>query len=367
MNLNQRFFQACETGNISVFNSLLTQGVNINYVQNNYSLLGVSVNNNHPEIYNNLINHHEIDINKKFSGGWTALHVACDKNITSAIQAICSHPLVSVNEKTDGGDTALTLAVLGGNVEAVRKLVTNDQVNLEEITDQERLNFNNGNLVHSFLTILGIIEEAKQERLRHTLNLLRLRSEARAEEADVGDGEAEAVTDDVRTILERVERVRADIMAKMLDYDEKKASLESLKRKHEKQREKLRSRQRKEAAAMEAKHEYQLDILQRQQVEEKVDAEREKVGTRQELEQLRSSLDHLLDATPAPPPCPTCPVCFESLKPPVRILQCINGHLVCERCRAQPQVEVCPTCRKYIVGRATAMEQHLRALFQCGE
>ena len=118
---------------------------------------------------------------------------------------------------------------------------------------------------------------------------------------------------------------------------------------------------------MEAKHEYQLDILQRQQVEEKLEAEREKVGTRQELEQLRSSLDHLLDATPAPPPCPTCPVCFESLKPPVRILQCINGHLVCERCRAQPQVEVCPTCRKYIVGRATAMEQHLRALFQSGE
>jgi len=339
----------------------------VNYVNSNFSLLGISVSNNHEEIFTNLINHHEIDVQKKFSSGWTALHVACDKNITAAIQLLCGHPLVNVNEKTDGGDTPLTLAVLGGHIEAVKKLVANDQVNLEEIIYQERLNFNNGNLVHSFLTILGIIEEAKQERLRHTFNMLRLSSDARTEECSEADGEGETVKEDVRTILERVERVRADIMTKMLDYDEKKSSLDALKRKHEKQAEKLRSRQRKEAAAMETKHLYQLDILGKQQAEEKVRAEREKVGTRQELEQLRNSLDHLLDSSPPPPPCPTCPVCFESLKPPVRIVQCINGHLVCERCRAQPQVEVCPTCRKFIVGRATAMEQHLRALFGCGE
>ena len=367
MSLNQRFFSACETGNVILFNTLLSQGVNVNYVHNNSTHLGISISNNHTEIFTNLINHHEIDVNKKFGSGWTALHVACDKNITAAISPLCSHPLVNVNERNDDGDTPLTRAVLGGHVEAVRKLVANDQVNLDETLSQDRLNFNNGNLVHSFLTILGIIEEAKQERLRHTFNMLRLRSDAKNEEDEERCAEGDSVKEEMRTILERVERLRTDIMSKMLDYDEKAASLGALKRKHEKQTEKLRSRQRKEAAALETKHEYQLEILGRQQAEEKVRAEREKVMTRQELEQLRSSLDHLLDSSGPPPPCPTCPVCFESLRPPVRILQCINGHLVCERCRAQPQVEVCPTCRKYIVGRATAMEQHLRALFQCGE
>ena len=323
MSLNQRLFTACETGNVSLFNCLLVQGVNINYVHNNYTLLAVSISNNHQEIFTNLINHHEIDVNKKFGSGWTALHVACDKNIPAAIQQLCSHPLVNVNERTDGDDTPLTIAVLGGHVEAVRKLVANDQVNLDETIYQERLNFNNGNLVHSFLTILGIIEEAKQERLRHTFNMLRLRSDARNEEEEERvEVEGDTVKEEMRIILERVERVRTDIMTKMLDYDEKSASLDTLRRKHEKQTEKLRIRQQKEVAALEAKHEYQLDSLGKQQAEEKVRAEREKVSTRQELEQLRSSLDHLLDSSaPPPPPCPTCPVCFESLKPPERILQ----------------------------------------------
>ena len=147
--------------------------------------------------------------------------------------------------------------------------------------------------------------------------------------------------------------------------------VEGMKRKHEKQTQSLVSRQFKECQALETKHKHQLKMLQKQQTEERSRAEMDKAATKKELEQLRDSLDHLMESgqpTPPPPPptppCPTCPVCFDSLKPPVRILQCINGHLVCERCRSQPQIEVCPTCRKYIVGRATAMEQHLRALFQ---
>ena len=56
-------------------------------------------------------------------------------------------------------------------------------------------------------------------------------------------------------------------------------------------------------------------------------------------------------------PIPTCPVCYEPLKPPKRIFQCTNGHLVCDICKRQPQLRGCPTCRQPIMGRATAMEQ----------
>ena len=87
--------------------------------------------------------------------GRTALHVACDTDNVAAIEAISAHPLVNVNEKTNLGDTPLMLAIIGGHVEAVRKLVTMDEVNLEDLDYRERMNFDNGHIVHSFLTILG--------------------------------------------------------------------------------------------------------------------------------------------------------------------------------------------------------------------
>ena len=64
-------------------------------------------------------------------------------------------------------------------------------------------------------------------------------------------------------------------------------------------------------------------------------------------------------------PTPTCPVCYETMKPPRRIFQCNNGHLVCEVCKNQPQLRGCPTCRQPIMGRATAMEQFLADLQTC--
>ena len=37
-------------------------------------------------------------------------------------------------------------------------------------------------------------------------------------------------------------------------------------------------------------------------------------------------------------PCPECPVCFEEMKPPTRIAQCMAGHLICLQCKERPEV-----------------------------
>jgi len=58
-----------------------------------------------------------------------------------------------------------------------------------------------------------------------------------------------------------------------------------------------------------------------------------------------------------------CPVCMEEMKPPRRIWQCSDGHPVCEFCRRKPEVNCCPTCRKYLVGRSTIAEKLARALY----
>ena len=37
---------------------------------------------------------------------------------------------------------------------------------------------------------------------------------------------------------------------------------------------------------------------------------------------------------------------------------------MCEFCRKKPQVNCCPTCRKFLVGRSTIAEKLARALYQ---
>ena len=40
-----------------------------------------------------------------------------------------------------------------------------------------------------------------------------------------------------------------------------------------------------------------------------------------------------------------CPVCLEEMKPPKKVFQCSNGHVICELCKNNPEVRSCPTCR----------------------
>jgi len=62
------------------------------------------------------------------------------------------------------------------------------------------------------------------------------------------------------------------------------------------------------------------------------------------------------------PPCPECPVCYSQLVG-TRIFQCGSGHHICQQCKDNPQLKVCPTCREKIMGRATNMEQFLATLY----
>ena len=35
-----------------------------------------------------------------------------------------------------------------------------------------------------------------------------------------------------------------------------------------------------------------------------------------------------------------CPVCMEEMKPPKKIFQCSNGHVICELCKNNPEVKL---------------------------
>jgi len=66
-----------------------------------------------------------------------------------------------------------------------------------------------------------------------------------------------------------------------------------------------------------------------------------------------------------------CPVCLEEMKPPKKISQCSNGHVICELCKNNPEVRSCPTCRVKFRGhnvvRNIVAEKLARSTFDSDE
>lgn len=62
---------------------------------------------------------------------------------------------------------------------------------------------------------------------------------------------------------------------------------------------------------------------------------------------------------------PECPICFEKLKPPMRIVQCLKGHKLCEPCTQKEKVVACPlNCKSGFIGRDYGMEAFMEQLAQ---
>ena len=60
---------------------------------------------------------------------------------------------------------------------------------------------------------------------------------------------------------------------------------------------------------------------------------------------------------------PECVICLDELRPPLRIVQCIKGHKVCEPCSERDEeVKACPSCRAGFLGRDYGMEAFVRQL-----
>ena len=83
----------------------------------------------------------------------------------------------------------------------------------------------------------------------------------------------------------------------------------------------------------------------------------EKHSLKRQLEKLNEDLEIRMKQAPE------CPICFESMQPPKKIKQCVLGHLTCLECTEKLDKIQCPTCRQKFSGRAIAMEQFLRTLF----
>ena len=80
------------------------------------------------------------------------------------------------------------------------------------------------------------------------------------------------------------------------------------------------------------------------------------------LEELKAEMKKLALAR-GPVKIPECVICLEELRPPLRIVQCIKGHKICEPCsKREEEVKACPTCRTGFLGRDYGMETFVRQL-----
>lgn len=65
-----------------------------------------------------------------------------------------------------------------------------------------------------------------------------------------------------------------------------------------------------------------------------------------------------------------CPVCLEIAWPPKKIFQCREGHIVCDSCKANPQLKNCPMCRtpfsSHLISRNRSLEEVARVLQEEG-
>ena len=79
----------------------------------------------------------------------------------------------------------------------------------------------------------------------------------------------------------------------------------------------------------------------------------------------RTNTDQTMVEPPvtAPSLVPQCPVCYEEMRPPRLIYNCMNGHLICSECQPSIRENRCINrCKSKYTGRATAMEQIVRQI-----
>lgn len=271
--------------------------------------------------------------------GRTVLHRACWDGDEEKVQDLVTDARSeTLNAKDQWGRTPLWCAVTQGQLGVVTIMVECEHIKLETKDSYGKsLEFRANE--KGYTEIEDLI---KQEKIRRQLTVFAVNDDSNSEQA-------------LREKLESTENQLCDLekrhaIEKMNLEVSCSEAVERLLKENEDKLKKVEERQKTE-----------IEILNKQ-----------KETIEQKMSINTSNTDSSAPAYPPGqqepynqylPPCPECPICMENLMPPRRIFQCGNGHLICEICQPKMKEKKCPTCLQVFVGRAIAMEQHLRTLF----
>ena len=275
------------------------------------------------------------DVKSPDTYGRTLLHRACWDGDEVKVKELLNSDCGTLNAKDHWGRTPLWCAVTQGHVETVRVMAEHSGVKLDTKDSYGKdLEFRANE--KGYADITEVLQKEKQKR---QLTLIDFNLDEKSEEL---------LRDKLESSENKLFDVEKNLIREKLDLEIKcSEAVEKLIAEHE---EKL--------SKMQVRHETEKEMLakQIQNIEEKLNkncyrqtSTAPEYPTEQNIQQL--------------PQCPECPVCMENMLPPRRIYQCGNGHIICEICQPKIKEQKCPTCLQVFVGRAIAMEQHLRTLF----
>lgn len=136
-NINESFFSACKSGDLTLFRAAVSQGCDPNY-QQGWGLRR-AVRYRHPRVWRLLLAHPATQTSLTNLYGLTALHTAARFNVHEAASDLLRHSGSEVNLRTVLGSGPLAVAAKYCSLEVVQVLLRDKRVDLDMKDQQGRL------------------------------------------------------------------------------------------------------------------------------------------------------------------------------------------------------------------------------------
>jgi len=329
-----------------------------------------------------------VDLGVTDNIGNTALHYSCSRKSVKSLQLLLQHPLCSpavVGLKNKFGNTARMLAAKFKS-ENCDRLIEDFLAYYSTSTLQQMSNNH---------TRIGLIEEPciyldglKPQTLDMSSSKVNSSSDIRnlsALSLEELQAELKYLIDnenlggnDVKKFKEKEKYVAELYTEKLKDIKaQQEACFQQIKVNYEREKQELEKRyeaQKNEAERLFndflKKHEEEACALnEKLQMEWQVEQQnltRSQERKQQLQAELRNRLTPLL-STPNVTPVssnliPECYVCFEECRPPLKLMTCGSGHILCEPCFVVMMRQNCGKCESSIRGRATDTEELIRKI-----
>jgi len=423
--LEDQFLQACKSGDIETVRLALQYNVDVNY-QQGWGLRR-AVRYNHPQVWQCLLDHKDIQVNLPNQYGLSALHTACRFNVPGAIFDLLKHPAIEVNEKSQLGSSPVMVAVKYCRKEALEVIIRDRRIDLSTVDNQNR----------RIEDVIGVaVNDLKQDDKNDILDcLMRHRQWRREEEGRRNSMEEEnidvdglhrlKVFDKIKELVgelhelhkmehiklqesqevesqQFIEKLERDLVAFLeRQQDEQTIFLSKLKQekidfdqRQQSELERMLKKQEEETQSLQRSRSRQSETTSPKSFISRPNSRRPSLKTHIELpscETLSDSsgpslwewtvpdegyctgkdgeLPEMIDSARKEL---ECPICMEVMAPPSRIWQCKVGHVICEPCKDKVKkqtastttVSICPTCKTApFIGRNLALERISRSLF----
>jgi len=317
-----------------------------------------------------------VDINGRNISEWNGLYMAMEGNNMDIVRLLLAQSDIQLFHKvTDGmadgmsvGMSVLHYVCLHNSVESVRLFLahpscTKNIVNMvsrsgdfagqtAEMVARQRGNHDCAKLIREYLET-----ENKPEEVDDVQKIVEMVKSGET----TGDGTPRLEDMTLTEVAKGIEKINAD-------HPIIEAANSKVKDEHNEELAKLEVEHKIHLKSLVESHKRKVDSIVDKHTVENHKYKKLRAETEERKESLQSQLQALLSppgqpAKPPPPPpsslIPSCPVCLESMRPPLQIFTCGNGHLVCSGCRPKVIMDKCH-CQAMYMGRATAMEQMVR-------